>query len=463
MESTMNKPQSVSELNRRDFLKGSSAATLMALMGGVPIYAGDKSTEDDATEYTGQINPVNCAVIGCGAHGREVLATLARLAAAPVVAICDTYEPYLRRSAPSAPKAEKHTDYRKLLEQKEVQAVIVATPSHQHRQVVLDAFAAGKHVYCEMPLAHTPEDSRAIAQAAKGAFKLNFQAGLQNRADPQRYYLVKFVRTGIMGQAIALRSQWHRKKSWRLTSPNPAREQEINWRLQRTTSPGLLGEIGVHQVDVANWMLARRPLAVTGLGSVMHWKDGRDVPDAVEAIFEYPGGELFTCQLSLTHSFDAEHELYYGTNSTIMCRDRRAWMFKEVDSPQYGWDVYARKEAFYQENGIVLDANTTKLGVQTRKPTDKPSADEETALYHAFKAFVTNCHIRQSAVEDFGANFDANDIAALKEYLGSLKKNRLPAAGYQEGCEATVTALKANEAILKKQRIVFEKEWFDIV
>jgi len=341
----------------------------MALMSGVPIYAADQSAEDDATEYTGQINPVNCAVIGCGAQGREILATLARLAAAPVVAICDTYEPSLRRAAPSAPRAEKHTDYRRLLGQKDVQAVIVATPSHQHRQIVLDALAAGKHVYCEMPLAHLAEDARAMAQAAKAAFKLNFQAGLQNRADPQRCYLVKFIRTGIMGQSVALRAQWHRKKSWRLT---------------------------------------------------------------------------------------------YGTNSTIMCRDRHAWMFKEVDSPQYGWDVYARKEAFYQENGIVLDANTTKLGAQTRKPTDKPAADEETALYHAFKAFVTNCNIRQSAVEDLGANFDANDLAALKEYLGSLKKNRLPAATFQEGFEATVTALKANEAILKKQRIAFEPEWFEI-
>jgi len=455
----------LTELDRRSFLKGSSLASVMALLGGVPIRAEEtkESKDESQTDYKGFVTPLNCAVIGCGAWGREVLKTLARLPCAPVAAICETYAPYLKRAGDQlAPNAERYSDYRQALENKNVQAVIITTPSHQHKEVVLAALAADKHVYCEAPLAHALADARAIAQAAKDAFKLNFQAGLQNRADPQKYYLVQFVRTGAMGKTIGGRCQWHRKQSWRLASPNADREQELNWRLRAETSPGLLGEVGVHQLDVANWFIMSPPAAVTGHGSVMHWKDGRTVPDTVQALFEYPGGELVTYNASLTYSFDADHELFYGTHSTIACRDRRAWMFKEVDSPLLGWEVYARREAFYKESGIVLDANSTKQTAQSKKVVEDPLANDETPLHYALKAFVVNSNLLQAGVEDFAAGFDANDLAGLKDYLATLAKRRVQAAGYREGLEATITAIKANEAILKGQRIVFEKGWFTL-
>jgi hypothetical protein len=124
----MNKEE-LSDLNRREFLKGGSFATLMALLGAVELRAQDKPKDaSGATEYKTTGNPVNCAVVGCGAWGREILKNLARLPNAPVVAICDTYEAYLRRAAESAPKAEKYTDYLKVLENKEVQAVLSRRP-----------------------------------------------------------------------------------------------------------------------------------------------------------------------------------------------------------------------------------------------------------------------------------------------------------------------------------------------
>src|ERR1041385_7811398 len=111
--------QSKQDLSRRTFLKGSSLSTLMMMMGGVAIQAQEKSKEAAAEAedkpHTGP--PVNCAVIGCGVWGREILKTLARLPNAPVVASCDTYAPMLRRSKDSAPKAKSYEDYRKVLEQ----------------------------------------------------------------------------------------------------------------------------------------------------------------------------------------------------------------------------------------------------------------------------------------------------------------------------------------------------------
>ena len=457
----MKKPANLPDLNRRDFLKGGSLSGLMALMGGIALKAQDQNkTAATPAEPKAPGNPVKCAVIGCGAWGREILRNLARLPNAPVVAICDTYEAFMRRAKESAPKAETYSDYRKVLEQKEVQAVFVATPSHQHREITLAALQAGKHVYCEAPLASTLEDARAIAQAAKGAIKQYFQSGLNFRSDPQRHFLLSFIRTGAMGKNVMARSQWHKKQSWRRTSPNPDREKELNWRLRKESSIGLIGEIGVHQVDAASWILRSPPQAVTGFGSIAHWNDGRDVADTIQAVFEYPDGVNLIYHSTLANSFDAEYEMYYGTDAALMVRDGRAWMFKEVDSALLGWEVYARKDSFYKETGIALVADASKSTTQGNKPGEEIVADPP--LYYALEAFLANTNLIQTDVEDFIASYGEADKAALKDYLGSHAKNFLPASGYKEGFEAAVSAIKANEAIQKRQRIAFSKEWFEI-
>lgn len=456
----MNTHETLSDLNRRDFLKGGSFATLMMLMGGIPIRAEDNKTDAAPAENKAAPTPVKCAVIGCGAWGRELIKALATLPHGPIVAVCDTYEPWLKRAVESAPNAQAMPDYRQVLELKEVEAVIVATPTHLHRHVVLDALQAGKHVYCEAPLAHTIEDAKAIARAARDAVTLNFQAGLQNRADPQLYHLMAFVRAGAGGKPIKARSQWHKKMSWRRSSPNPDREKELNWRLERSVSLGLVGELGIHQVDMAAWHLLARPVAVTGFGTTLLWNDGRDVPDTVQAVFEYPKGVVATFEGSLGSSFDGAHDLYFGTDSTIMHRERRAWMFKEADAPLLGWEVYARKEAFYKESGIVLSADATKLAAQGDKPVQDALADKETPLQHALKAFLANCALTSSAVKDFTETYGSADPKELREYLESLAKSRAPAAGWQEGLEATIAVIKANEAINKGARIMFDEQLF---
>src|SRR4051794_36960033 len=144
------------DLNRRSFLRTGSMTTLIAMMGGVALKAeDDKSKAASATPSVPEEKhvgpPVNCAVIGCGIQGREIINTLMRLPNAPVVAVCDTYEAFLRRGKEAAPNAVSETDYKKLLAQKDVQAVFVATPTHQHKDIVIEALNAGKHVYCEAP------------------------------------------------------------------------------------------------------------------------------------------------------------------------------------------------------------------------------------------------------------------------------------------------------------------------
>ena len=447
---------------RREFLRGASFGTLMMLMGGVPLEAQQTNAPagDAPTTYHTYGPPVSLGLVGCGAWGKEILQTLALLPNAPVVAICDTYPAALRKVKDAAPKAETFDDYKKLLASPKVEAVIVATPSHLHREVVEAALAAGKHVYCEAPLASTHEDALAIARAAKAAVKLNFQSGLQVRSDPQKHWLVKFIRGGAVGKTVMARSQWHKKTSWRRPAANPDREAALNWRLNSKTSGGLLGEIGIHQLDLMRWYLNGRPTSVAGFGGIVNYADGRDVADTLQTVLEFANGVNLSFDCTLASSFDSDYDMIYGTDSSVMMRGNKAWMFKENDAPLVGWEVYARKDLFYNETGIALVADASKQKAMLNKATAAEASFAESPLHYALVSFVKNSHLTATQVEDFMSS--GGELADLPTFLAKEAGSRGPAAGYQEGFEATALALKANEAVIKGQKINLPKDLFQI-
>ncbi len=416
-------------LTRRSFIKKSSLAPLAGFVG-----SGPDSLRKSARSRTGRVQdePVPIGLIGFGQWGREVAATIERMPQASLAAVCDSYDVMLRRAQRSVPDAARLSDYRELLDS-DIPAVVIATPTHNHRDIVLAALEAGKHIYCEAPLASSVDDARVIAKAAMNKPELVFQAGLMYRSDPQHRNIFQFIRSGAIGTPTMARAQWHAKESWRRASPNRDREEELNWRLDPGLSAGLVGEVGIHQIDTTTWILRERPVAATGFGHVGLWRDGRTVPDTVQAIIEYSGGVKMMYDATLTSSFDGAYDMFYGSDSTIMLRDSKGWMFKEVDAPLLGWEVYARKDTFYREKGIALVANATKLEAQGLDPAaDDPNV--ETPLYYAFEAFVDNL------------------------VFGPYE----PVASYRVGYEATVVAIKVNEAVMGARRVEIEPSLFEL-
>jgi hypothetical protein len=154
--------------------------------------------------------------------------------------------------------------------------------------------------------------------------------------------------------------------------------------------------------------------------------------------------------------------MYYGTDATVMMRERRGWMFKEVDSPLLGWEVYARKETFFKEVGIVLAANATKLAAQGDNPVIDTQVATQGSLFYALEAFIVNSDLVKTGVENFTENFGGDDIKAMAEYLGDVMKNRLPAADWKDGYEASVIAIKSHEAVIKGGRVPLADELFSI-
>jgi len=183
------------------------------------------------------------------------------------------------------------------------------------------------------------------------------------------------------------------------------------------------------------------------------------VPDTAQCVFEYAQGVNFSYDVSLANSFDSDYEMIFGTDAAVMMRGGKAWMFKESDAPLLGWEVYARKDNFHKETGIALVANATKLVAQGEQAEDNTPA-MTTSLQAAMEAFLTNVNEIGNAVEDFKATFGDGDKAALAKHLVTVP--RQPAASAQDGFEATVSVLKASEAVAKKTRIAFSKEWFQV-
>jgi len=427
----------------------------MAMLGGVELFSGNEAAAAEESKPAGP--KVKVAVIGLGAWGRELLTTLAQVPQADVAGICDTYRAALPRAGKLAPGATPAEDPQALFSNKDIKAVIISTPTHKHKDLVLAALKAGKHVYCEAPLAHTIEDARAIALAAKATPLVIFQAGLQMRCDKQRHFLRPFIRSGALGQAVMARAQWHKKQSWRTVAATPEREQELNWRLNKDVSLGLAGELGIHPIDQAGWFFDAEPIAVRGFGSVSFWKDDRSVPDTVQVLLEFPGGVFMNYNATLANSFDNDYEMLYGSDAAVMMRDGKAWMFKEVDSPLLGWEVYASKQTFYKETGIALVADASKSVPAAGQQTQETVTN--TSLSQALTTFLRNAADLSAAVEDATAALGDDPVAIGEQ---AAKVQRRPSAGYLEGYRATVTAIKTNEAILSRERVELKREWYEL-
>lgn len=439
-------------LNRRDLLGRGSALALGLLVGGAGNLRAEELIPEEqpasaAAAQAAASGPapaaVTCAVIGLGDQGRELLTSLSYVPGANIKYVCDTYANAHKRALERAPKATAVDDYKKVLDDRAVQAVWVATPSHLHRQVVLDALQAGKHVYCEAPLASSIDDAKAIALAAKAASpKQIFHAGLQQRTDSIHKHVLQFIRTGALGNVAQTKAGWHKKTSWRRAAPTDERQNALNWRLRKESSGGLMNEIGIHQIDIASWYLDALPVAVSGFGSIVAWKDGREVPDTVQCVLEYPGGIHLAYDATLANSFDGAQELFQGMNAAVMLRGGRAWMFKEADAPALGWEVYAYKENIGDETGIALVADATKLLAEGKEPG---------------KEFAKTAGKNQETDPTKGALY----LSSLA-FLTGIREGKPTDSGYLEGYTATVTALKAHEAVMSGNRVTFTKEMFEI-
>lgn len=343
---------------RRTFLKtsaGAAAAFALAPETAASLEAAPRLAA-----------PIDVAVVGAGRQGRAILAELGKVEGVRVAAICDVVASRLSSGLRRAQGAKGYGTHQELLAQEStLGAVFVATPSHTHRDVAVAALEAGRHVYCESPLATTLEDARAIQAAARRSDRV-FQTGMQGRSNPIYGLANSFLRSGAIRDVVLARAQHHKKTSWRTPASDPKDERALNWVLDPEVSLGLLGEFAVQQLDVVHWYLGAYPVSVRASGAVLLHEDGREVPDTVHAQFRFEDGRELDWVGTLGNSFDGTHELFCGTMGSIKLAWTAGWMFKEADAATQGWEVYANRQGFGNDQGITLIADATKLAEQDK-------------------------------------------------------------------------------------------------
>jgi len=316
---------------------------------------------------------VRFASIGTGVRGCELLQASLRVPGVECVGVCDLYDSR-HDAAKEAIKKDvpASRDYRKILDRKDVDAVIVATPDHQHRKLLVDACLAGKDVYCEKPMSHTVEDGFAMIDAAQKA-NCMIQIGSQGVSSILYAKAKEIYASGRLGDVFMIEAYSDRNSAsgaWVYPIPPDASEQTIDWNTFLDGAPkrpfdaarffrwrcfadygeGLAGDLFVHLISGIHFVTGTNtiPQRAQSTGGIFRWKDGRDFPDVIETFYDYPN---FRMVLRCNLNSDAGGLVaFFGTKGTMTIKDSTVAYKPQDTRPEpegysiYGWPARLRDE-----------------------------------------------------------------------------------------------------------------------
>lgn len=302
-------------MDRKEFLKDCGRMGFAGWM--LSLFPWLESCSE-ATRREVQGEKARIGIIGTGSRGLFHIQHLLQMPQVEVTALCDDYTPHLEDAAQYFPAAKLYSDYRQLLEDRNVDGVIIATPLYLHAPMTLDAMEAGKRVFCEKAMAYSQEDCLRVYNRRKELRAVLF-IGQQRLFDPKYIKAMGMIHEGRIGDVVGVRNYWYRNNNWRRDVPSPELERRINWRLYSQYSRGLMTELACHQLQNGSWSLGMLPEQVMGSGHLVHWtkEDKRDVYDTVSAIFTYPNGVNMTFESIISNKHFGMGEQILGSKGTI--------------------------------------------------------------------------------------------------------------------------------------------------
>lgn len=307
-------------MKRREFVVKSSLGTAAVAFSN-PMMGLKKLTNTNEN--------INIGVIGTGSRGGGLIPFINDIPNLNVVACSDIIPFRLEDGlAKVSGKAKGYKDYRKLLERKDIDAVLVATPFSTHGNIALAALDAGKHVFCEKTMVKGYDGIQKIVDGVRKSNNI-FQTGHQYHSSKLYKHVVQLIENGKVGNITAFECQWNRNGNWRRTVPDPKWEKIINWRMYREFSGGLIAELCSHQIDFVNWVLKSTPNTVMGVGGIDYWKDGRETYDNIHLIYSYPSGVKATFRCLTSNSLGDYKIKVIGDKGTIVLDYVKAWFYPE--------------------------------------------------------------------------------------------------------------------------------------
>ncbi|MFZ0746104.1 MAG: Gfo/Idh/MocA family oxidoreductase [Terracidiphilus sp.] len=342
-------------LSRREFLHttaGAAGASLLAksvLLDAEPALA--------AAQMAAPSDQVRFGIVGVGMEGSGLLTTAVKLSGVECVAAADLYDGRHELAKEIVGKPIRTTRrYQELLDAKDIDAIIVAVPDHWHKQVVVDALAAGKDVYCEKPMSHNPADGLAMVAAARKADRI-VQIGAQRTSSVICAKANELFAQGAIGDLNLIEATYGRNDpngAWEYPPPPDLSPSNLDWDTWQGTVPkkafdpytfarwrcwkeygtGVAGDLLVHLISGMQFVLGINevPTRVSAFGGIYRWKDGRNMPDVHPVLFEYEGVPVYM-RLSLGCE-STEVTRFMGSKGIIELRE-----FSVSFTPQAGVDL----------------------------------------------------------------------------------------------------------------------------
>jgi len=396
--------------SRRRFLRTTIAS-------GAGLALAPRSTAASAVAANDRIR---VGVIGTGGRARGLMRRLKELPGCELVAVCDVYEPRLLEAAAIAGSAAaKQAEYRRVLDDKDVHAVVIGSPDHWHLKMLTEAVAAGKDVYLEKPVSRTIEEGDALLKLALGT-KQVIQTGTQQRSWEHFILGKQILDSGKLGQITFVHSYWHQRlgtnpfpevdlqkldwKAWLGPAPEQpwSPERFFRWRHFRDFGGGVLTDLLTHWIDVVHWYLGVSAPDSALVTAAKYRLKTLDWPDTVTATLQYPKDFMVTHTGTYSSSIDDGGLEFRGDRATLKVDRERLAVYGE-DSRR----------------------------AQPNQPPPRNTPEPE--------IFVRS-------VAD-------GTIAHLQNWLDCIRSRRSPSAPVSVGVEAARAAHIANQSLLSGSRV----------
>jgi len=444
--------------SRRNFIKNLTGTTLVLGAGSLASFSAAEKKEEHIIQYQKKISSndkINVAIIGMGIMGNNNANTALKVPGVEIVAACDLYKGRLERAKELYGKDIFVTnDYRKILERKDIDAVFICTCDQWHARITKDALKSGKHVYCEKPMVHYINEGHDVINAQKASGKI-MQVGSQyvsNIVFQKAHELYKSGEIGKINMVNAVYDRQDALGAWEYTMPTDASPATVDWdryiegmqhipydakkffwwRNYREFGTGVAGDLFVHLLSGTHVITeSKGPEKIYASGQLCYWKDGRNVPDVMTAIMQYPQTtEHSPFQLTLQVNFvsgtgGSETTRFVGDEGTIVINGDGLTVHhsKMPEAPGIGgWDALTTYPEAMQET-LKKQYNQKYTAEQQRRKNEPDIVYKEPDNYDAHLQhhinFFDSVRTGKPPVEDavFGFRAAAPALACNESYF----------------------------------------------